>query len=1000
MNKTKILDKIVISIFLIFVLSIGAMSVVAESSSSSSSGGGSTTPSESEGDGQGGSSSSSSSGGLLAQGQYPSDKTFHSGDTIPYFLEPVTVVAFTEDFVEVSVSGTNKALAKGETMRINNVYVYVKQINYPDTVVLTLSLPDDVIKKPDFTASIAVSNAYPKIGETVKIQLTFKNQGTYLGHPTITQNVPGTDVSQLIESGDYLPALPGETFTRTFYKKFDQPGPYMITSKIDVDNSIDELDESNNEASYLIIAQPNAQKPDLGINQVNAPSNIQSGNSGYFSIELKNYGQSASGVFEVDFYFDNIFYKRETIQSLSSQGSYWYSLPYTFLQGGHNLKVAVDPNNQISETSETNNNFYYYFYVPPLQNQQPDFMPSFIQVSPNNPKQGDEATIKYKFQNDGEKGAQFFYSIALQGPTSNKYTASISESQSLVSTNLYLGPGETYSSSITTKLPSEGYYTITAKADPYNQVEEKNEDNNQLTNTFYVSPAVSTDLSVYLDGKFYMAEGQTAKVVDFKNMKIEMLDINSNSVEILVSNLPSTTNKIILHRDHKNCADDSYVTTAPNGGKDQVFEVGEGTNYWNYKCQNRKQEQCYDDGSFDVYYDEWCEYPETVDSEKLTIYKGSYATANGVNFNLLDISNGNALMLVSKKAYDAKVNIGITPRTDVVSSGDTANYKLIITDRHTDSQMHYYNIKTFGLPFRTDLPASVGVRAGNQQIINFQVFTSQLVQITGLKEISTGSSTSDSLVFSTEEEAQEYCLNNAESEGDYNSCASSVSAKSSAVKIETGSDYLKKYNFAIRVYSDVSDVAFASLHIQNNEVIPPEFPNEQISIKLEKGWNLVSADGNKIISFKDNSCSQKLVAFVYLDDQQRYVSITKAKDILGDGLTDYLSKHSFWVYAYNDCKLVVEIEKYINYNDLALRSGWNMLPITQDMIGQSLESMGGNCNLQKIYTWDPDEQSWNAISEEYIFQSEDVHRGIIVKAEGYCQLGNTIISNPPEFPAQ
>ncbi len=69
----------------------------------------------------------------------------------------------------------------------------------------------------------------------------------------------------------------------------------------------------------------------------------------------------------------------------------------------------------------------------------------------------------------------------------------------------------------------------------------------------------------------------------------------------------ATPSKIILHRVHRNCPDDSPYEPAMKGKAEQVFEVGASTGYWNFRCANRKQEQCYDDGSFDTYYDEWCE---------------------------------------------------------------------------------------------------------------------------------------------------------------------------------------------------------------------------------------------------------------------------------------------------------------------------------------------------------------------------------------------------------
>lgn len=73
--------------------------------------------------------------------------------------------------------------------------------------------------------------------------------------------------------------------------------------------------------------------------------------------------------------------------------------------------------------------------------------------------------------------------------------------------------------------------------------------------------------------------------------------------------IPPAAASIILHRKHLNCKDSTPYEPAMKGQKEQVFPVGPGTGYTNYRCKNRYQEQCVDDGSFDTYYDEWCEYP-------------------------------------------------------------------------------------------------------------------------------------------------------------------------------------------------------------------------------------------------------------------------------------------------------------------------------------------------------------------------------------------------------
>ena len=57
----------------------------------------------------------------------------------------------------------------------------------------------------------------------------------------------------------------------------------------------------------------------------------------------------------------------------------------------------------------------------------------------------------------------------------------------------------------------------------------------------------------------------------------------------------------VLFRTVKKCQNDAPVN--PNAGTEVIILDG---SYCNYTCKNRKQEQCYDNGTFDNYYEESC----------------------------------------------------------------------------------------------------------------------------------------------------------------------------------------------------------------------------------------------------------------------------------------------------------------------------------------------------------------------------------------------------------
>jgi hypothetical protein len=78
---------------------------------------------------------------------------------------------------------------------------------------------------------------------------------------------------------------------------------------------------------------------------------------------------------------------------------------------------------------------------------------------------------------------------------------------------------------------------------------------------------------------------------------------------------------VTLHRVALNC---NGTRLAGTGSNEQVVSLSNG--YTNYTCKSRYQNQCIDDGTFDGYYTEWCDY-QTPQCRKLST--GLYACDPG-----------------------------------------------------------------------------------------------------------------------------------------------------------------------------------------------------------------------------------------------------------------------------------------------------------------------------------------------------------------------------------
>lgn len=189
-------------------------------------------------------------------------------------------------------------------------------------------------------------------------------------------------------------------------------------------------------------------------------------------------------------------------------------------------------------------------------------------------------------------------------------------------------------------------------------------------------------------------------------------------------------------------------------------------------------------------------------------------------------------------------------------------------------------------------------------------------------------------------------------------------------------------------------------------VVPPPIevqPVEKVSISLERGWNLVSLPG-KVVTFLPSDCtkSRKLLGFIYIQNDDgtggKYVSLQEARRQLGSGFSEYLSKHAFWVYSYNGCTFQANVKPYTGFGELSLQPGWNLIPIAQDMVGRNLNELNVNCDFTRLFTWDSGQQSWNRLTQDYMFSQTDVNSGFVAKTENYCELGGELTISPPDLP--
>ncbi|OYT26259.1 MAG: hypothetical protein B6U97_04145, partial [Candidatus Altiarchaeales archaeon ex4484_96] len=200
-----------------------------------------------------------------------------------------------------------------------------------------------------------------------------------------------------------------------------------------------------------------------------------------------------------------------------------------------------------------------------------------------------------------------------------------------------------------------------------------------------------------------------------------------------------------------------------------------------------------------------------------------------------------------------------------------------------------------------------------------------------------------------------------------------------------GSGYCEKE------YALASDATYALKVCCCGKLTPPTPPAEKIKIQLKRGWNLITLPGEGTL--EKGSC-ERMYGFVYMNS--RYYTMEELEAEIGaDELMEYLRLHSFWIYAFENCYLEFELEEYSSFTEINPVSGWNFIPVTYDMESMTLESVKGDCTLDKTYMWNPDKQTWEKIGLDYVFGVNDPYQGFISYTKKDCCFGTDQLTPPP-----
>ncbi len=407
---------------------------------------------------------------------------------------------------------------------------------------------------------------------------------------------------------------------------------------------------------------------------------------------------------------------------------------------------------------------------------------------------------------------------------------------------------------------------------------------------------------------------------------------------------------------------------------------------------------------------------------------GAKLTLIGIEAANINTGKQYAIFVVQKSYSKGGVDVEIFPSERTIKYGEEARYKVKVTDKHIvatncpgyvggvcpTQEPLIYQINIKNLPFMKKFPKEVEIPYGGSRTFELVVKPYEVAEEESIEKRTTivgnvVKEVAKNQIISKPVKITETATTTASRGGGAGvSTDTAIKRERAEEKIEIirpVTNLMRMYKFTVtaslRDNYRVQDTATAVLAIKPGVTPPkpPPFPGEKVSIKLHKGWNLISLPG-KLIKFDKRGLerNQKLIGFVYIKEEQKYYNLQEAERRLGGRLREYLAKNAFWIYTKSPMKLNIWVDRKLSYEDLHLVKGWNLAPITEDMLGGYLADVLGDCNLEKINLWNAKNQRWEKISIRYTFSDWQFGYGFAVKSKDYCKLAGPDIIAPPPMP--
>jgi len=193
-------------------------------------------------------------------------------------------------------------------------------------------------------------------------------------------------------------------------------------------------------------------------------------------------------------------------------------------------------------------------------------------------------------------------------------------------------------------------------------------------------------------------------------------------------------------------------------------------------------------------------------------------------------------------------------------------------------------------------------------------------------------------------------------------------------------------------------------------VVAGYFPNENdqgiFAIDIQEGWNLIYGFmGPDQIVEGDWFVEGDIKAVYVLDPvNQDYIRMypnrQDSKITIDD---DILVQTAAWVYSEKEGTINYRLlDQYVSFEEIGLYAGWNFFSTTPDLFFDNVnsgklrtlaydwDSIKGDCDIQREYFWQPDEQRWIDFSFDDLLDEPNIlGYGMAFEVASDCTIGGS-----------